>query len=340
MRRLFGVMILCSCIALVAAGPSPAPKALVTPSPAPTAAAYQPSVVIYPFDESGTLQPNVGLAVAHIYAQVIGSSPGVKVAAIGANVKRADYLTYAQSKKADYYISGYMTTLGGGAAIVEQVVDVSTGIIKYSQSGQIYDVNDAASLAVQARTIILAASGIDNEGLAQAPQSTPAPSTTNGAQVSLGGLGGIVRSIFKHPAAKGEASPAPTIPPKPGRGMIVVRVGGSAPSGMLTDATNDLLRALGTYYNVTTPTMAVTNVAQQASAICGTNRDNTVVTGTLTQQRVGGGFRAHTSSTFTLDIYACFGATLYHTVETNDDLQKAVEATVKAYQTAHPDNNG
>ena len=341
MRRLFGVMILCSCVALVAAGPSPAPRALVTPSPAPSpAAGGQVSVVIYPFDESGTLQPKVGLEVAQIYAQVIGSSPGVTVAAIGTNVKRADYLTYAKSKKADYYISGYMTTLGSGAAIVEQIVTVNSGIITYSQSGQIYDVNDAASLAVQARTVVLEASGIDTEGLAQqAPKSTPAPTSTNGAQMNLGGIGGMVQSLFKHDA-KTQATPAPVIPPKPSRGMIVVRVAGSAPSGMLTDATNDLMRSLGIYYNVTVPTIAVTNASQQANAICGTNRNNTIVTGTLSQERIGGGFRAHTSSTFTLDVYACFGATLYHTQATNDDLQKAVETTVKAYQTAHPDNNG
>jgi len=76
--------------------------------------------------------------------------------------------------------------------------------------------------------------------------------------------------------------------------------------------TADLMRGLGVYYNVAAPTIAVTNASKQANSICGTNRNNTIVTGTLKQERVGGGFRAHTSSTFALDVYACFGATLYH----------------------------
>jgi len=138
-RRVFAAVLLASSFALIAAAPPPAPKA--TPIPLPTAAPSVrpklPLVVIYPFDFSTDMRADTGVRTAQLYISQMNGAGGLDALQGPSTVKRADYLQYAKSLNAAYYVAGYMTPLGGGVSLVEQVVDTSTGTIILGATAQI-----------------------------------------------------------------------------------------------------------------------------------------------------------------------------------------------------------
>jgi hypothetical protein len=342
LRRLLAFFVLFAGPMLIAATPTPAPlPPPAIPSPAPTLfGTTEPTIIIYPFEEPSDLDPKFGQAMAQIYGQVLAQSGGMKILAIPTTpIKRVDYDTYAHIQHADYYIGGYIQPIGTNAAIIAQVVDVTNNIAVYSATTQVNDVQDIASQALAARSAIMQAAGIDRPELSAESEDTPTPapqSQTNGASVSVGNvLGGLFKG--KHTA---EGGPAPTATPsKPSRGVIVARVNGNAQADTLGKGSSALYWALNARYATTLSTVNSTVAAAQANAMCGSNRDNTIAAGTLNVEHVGG-FRAHDSYTFTLDIYACFGAVLYTDTQTDDDYAKAIKSAVEQYYTDHPENNG
>lgn len=335
-----------SLVLLVAAAPpqpSPAPAPSPTPSPSPSSAAAPPAprlsqapvILIYPFDVQTGADPKIGIAIAQISAQEMAAAGGLEVPPIPQGVKRADFLEFARTQKADFYISGYVTPVGDTAAVVEQVVSVESGVILFSQTAQVQSVADVASQSLLARTQILTFVGRETQNVEAQASSTPAPSSTNGAKVPISGISSIVNSVFKHKGTRGGPSPAPTT--KPSRGIIVAPViATSALSATdLAGATSELFSALGHFYNV--QMTAITSApAQSTETICGTNRDNTVAAGTM---QAGRG--AHNKLQYTLDltIYTCFGAPLDHQVGKGGSYKAAVNAAVAAYTIAHPNNS-
>ncbi len=342
MRRLFGVLLLCTSIALVGAvaptapGATPTPLPLLTPEPTPSAGAGTPVVVVYPFDVQGGLDPKIGLAMAQITTDAISSSGGLTMMAVPTGVTRANFLETARTMHADYYISGYVTPVGEMASVVEQLVTVSSGIIIYSQTAEITGVADVASQALVQRDAILAHSGLGERQTVAKSNGTPEPTATNGANVKLSGLNSIVDSVFGH-KGKPSASPSPIV--KPDRGVIVPRVtaGANAPAIDLTTATNSLYFALNKYFNVQMTALAG-QVAQNADAMCGTNRDNTIAAGTLSQTHVSGN-KGKMEPTFTLDVYTCFGVKLDEELGKAATPAAAITAAVAAYVAAHPQNS-
>ena len=121
--------------------------------------------------------------------------------------------------------------------------------------------------------------------------------------------------------------------------MLVVHLTGNAQPNVVNTATGDLYRAMNVYYAAVMSGVATGDVAKSADAICGNRANNTIASGTLNVQHVGG-IHAHDSFTFTLNIYACFGAVLYTTTEIDNNYAKAVLDAVDAYHNDHPENNG
>ena len=336
MRRPLAVFVLFACALLVAATPKPLPTPLRTPSPAPTLpGTSQPVVLIYPFEAPSDLDPRYGGAIAQIYAQVMSQTGGVTVLAIPAGIKREDYQKFAHVQHADYYVSGYIQPIGQGAAIVAQVVDVASDISVYSTTAQVTGVEDVASQALNARTVILEAAGVERPELNAGPATSPTPENSSGASLPISN---VLTDLFK--GKKGKATPAPTPTPlKPSRGVLVVRLTGNAPSNVLGLATDDLYRALNAHYTTALSSITSNDVAKAADSVCGTHRDNTVASGILDVTHVGG-FRPHDSYTYQFKVYACFGAVLYTDTETNDNYVTAVKAAVEKYYGDHPENNG
>jgi len=343
LRRHLAVFVLFASALLVAATPAPRPTAKSTPAPAATAAptaeptlfdSNEPVVLIYPFDAPSDLDPRTGNAIAQIFAQVLVQTGGVRVLQIPAGIKREDFQKFAHVQHADYYISGYVQPIGQGAAIVTQVVDVNSDISVYSATTQVADAPDVASQALNARTVILEAAGISHPEIATGPASTPTPASTAGASMPINN---VLADIFKGRPRPATPAPTPT-PSKPLRGVILVHLIGSAQSKTLDAATADLYHAMSSYYSVAMSGTVTSDPSKVANTICGMHRDNTIASGRLDVQHVGG-FRPHDSYTFTLEIYACFGPVLYTNTQTNDDFARAVKDAVEAYYTDHPENS-
>jgi hypothetical protein len=330
LRRLLGLALLCSSLTCAVAA-APATPTLATPSPPPAAVGQSPVVLIYPFDVQTGADQRLGTAIGQILAQEMLAAGGITVPAVPQGIKRADFLEHARQAHADFYISGYVTPVGDSAAVVEQVVSVESGVILFSQTAQVSSVADVASQSLLARSEILAFVGRATETVQTRPSNTPAPSSTNGAQVPIQGLGSIVNSVFHHSGGR-TPTPGPVI--KPSRGVIIAPITASgyvAPAD-LTNASHELYFALNRYFN-TQMTGVTSNVAQSADTICGANRDNTIATGTVQVPA------RKKPATFDLFIYTCFGAPLGHEVGTGSSVKNAVDAAVNAYAQAHPDNS-
>jgi hypothetical protein len=334
LRLLLAFVIACACAAAFATA-RPRSTPTPSPSPAPTATpAFAPKVVIYPFETTGGLQRTSGSAIASIFARVIKLSGGVTIVPPPARVARADYGAQAQKLNADYYISGYLTPLGDGASMVEQIVGVQHGIIIYSNTAQIVTGADAASQALTARQVVLAHSGRVDQAY-QANNGTPAPTSTEGASVHIGGLGSLF-NIFHH---KSKATPPPSLSAaaKPQRVVLVERVDGAGlDAGTLTGGTQVLVAALDRHFHTQLSDLNVRDSASAANSVCGSNRNATVISGSLSQRRRG---LAGSASVFTLHVYTCFGATLYQTTQSGSSIRQAVESAVDAYAAAHPQNS-
>ncbi|HVR46418.1 MAG TPA: hypothetical protein VMT95_07260 [Candidatus Binatia bacterium] len=334
LRRLVGAALLCSSIALAATTPPPPPP----PTPGPSLAGQNPSVVVYPFDVQTGADPKIGIAIAQILGQEMVAAGGINVPPVPQGVKRADFLQYAHNANADFYISGYVTPVGDSAAVVEQVVSVESGVILFSQTAQVSSVADVASQSLLARSQILAFVGRGTQTVQAQSTNTPAPTSTNGAQVPLKGIASIVDSVFKHGHGSRTPTPGPTT--KPPRGVIVTPVGASGyvAAADLTDATHELYFALNRAFTTTmsSASVAPADVGRYADQICGANRDNTIASGTVL---VAAAHHGKQDVTFNLAVYTCFGAALEHEVGKGSSIKSAVDAAVAAYATAHPDNS-
>ncbi len=340
MRRFLGTIALllaATALAAAAAPPTPtpatpAPRVSPTPFVAPNSAATA-TVLIYPFDVQTGVDAKIGFAIASILAQEMSAAGGLNVLGVPTGVKRTDFLETARTQKADFYISGYVTPVGDTAAVVEQVVSVDSGVILFSQTAQVQSVADVASQSLLARAQILAFVGRGTQNIQTQPANTPAPSSTNGAQMQIHGIGSIVDSVFHH---KGAAGPSPTPLVKPDRGVIVAPITATAPfaAADLTNATNELFFSMQRHYRVAMAPPGST--IAQADSICGANRNNTIAGGTLAQNVPKHG---RAEIVFTLSIYTCFGAELDHAVGKGSTYKSAVDAAVTSYATAHPNNS-
>jgi TolB-like protein len=339
-RRITAVVLLCLSVALT--GPAfarPTPKPTPTPSPAPTTAPQVvglPIIVVYPFGTSSDIQASNGAKAANLFVQVMNSAGGIDAIDAPPSVKPADYLSYARSVNADYYVTGYMTPLGMGVSLVEQVVSTSTGTMLFGQTAQVQNFADASSQAIAIHDGILAQiAGMKAAYQQSQASATSTPMPNNQANLTRGisDIAGLFKRKSKSSASHTVASN------KPDKGIFVAHVYGPLPSTNLTSATSELYNALNNFYNVHMTNANGVNLATQADGICGSNRDNTIATGTLSAQTTHHTFGSSTQWTFNLAIYTCWGAKLAEQTATASSVKDAVASAVAAYAQAHPQNS-
>ena len=126
---------------------------------------------------------------------------------------------------------------------------------------------------------------------------------------------------------------------KHGKGVLVAHVNGTVPENNLSSATSALYSALNGFYNARMTSASGVNLSKQADNICGTDRNNTIATGTLSAKSTRRGLGTHTEWTFNLDVYTCWGAKLAEHSATAGSLKDAVATAVAAYAQAHPQNS-
>ncbi len=171
----------------------------------------QPVVVVYPFASStSSIDREASSRLATIIATGVANTHRVRVLPATPGTERKDYLTAARAVGADYYVSGFITPLGSGVSIVEQVVSAQTGIVLFSNSAQLDTYADAAG---QGDTIGNFVFSHANRGMAsiQAPPPAPAPTATSVGEAAQAKLG----SLFKGKKGKATAAPKATAEPKP-----------------------------------------------------------------------------------------------------------------------------
>jgi hypothetical protein len=343
-RRVPALALLCLSATLVAAAPpkaTPAPKVTPTPTPKATATAtpqavHLPLIVVYPFEGSSDIKPDVGQRAAQLFVQQMNAAGGIDTISAPATVKHSDYLSYAKSVNADYYVSGYMTPLGEGVSLVEQVVSTQSGTITYGATAQIASFEDATSQAIMIHDAIQARERSFAEAYKNATAestSTPAPKQ-NQADLKRG-FSDIVGLFHRG----GKATPTPAAGAvKPPKGIYVVHVNGHLPQTDLNKATSELYAALNSHYIVHMSNAPGSNLKSEADGICGTDRNNTIASGTIAAESSRHGLGSRTEYTFVLSVYTCWGAKLAEHTGKAGSLSSAVAQAVAAFTEASPQN--
>ncbi|MBV9440266.1 MAG: hypothetical protein JOZ24_09770 [Candidatus Eremiobacteraeota bacterium] len=222
----------------------------------------KPRVVVYPFTATGTaVDREASSRLATVIATEMASTGRVTVVAPPPGTERKDYLAVARSSGCDYYIAGFISPLGDGVSVVEQLVSTSTGIVVYSSSTQIKTYADATG---QGDQLAQAASLHANRGLASfgtpppAPSASPTAAPSSAADVDLGRLFGRMRrgtpapkatsaprttssTATEPPKATVSSAPAKTVAAASGSGYVVLPVGGTADAALRTQATEIMI---------------------------------------------------------------------------------------------------
>ena len=199
MRRLFALLIV-TFLAL--------PMLAATPPPGVYA---KPNVIVFPFIANGsTVNREASSTLATVIASSMANTGLVTVTPPPPGTERKDYLTVSRANRADYYVSGFISPLGQGVSIVEQVVSTATGIVVFSQSTQL---NTYAEAAGQGDDLAAFVSRHANRGFAAIgtppPAASPTPAASNGPEANLGKL----FSRKKKAAATPKPTPAPSARP-------------------------------------------------------------------------------------------------------------------------------
>jgi len=317
----------------------------------------KPSVIVYPFTAgASSVDREASSRLATIIATRMAETGQVTVIPPPPGTERKDYLSVARAHNADYYVSGYISPLGNGVSLVEQVVSTATGIVLFSQSGQINTYNEAAGQGDDLATFI---SRHANRGLAAIPtappRASPTPSATGGPEANLNKLFSSRKkqAATPKPTAAPRASPAaapaarlsPTSVPAPGPTAVpstAPRTVAAAPAAAETLAVvpvegpaDAALREIATQH-----LLARTNGerAATAAAACAAHPVKAVLTGTLSTRpdaQFGGA-----GATFELSAHDCAGKLLWHQTHSSDAggaqgaqlaTERAVEAAIGAY---------
>jgi hypothetical protein len=182
---------------------------LVAATPPPPAFYSKPNVIVFPFISNGSsVDREASSRLATIIASSMANTGLVTVTPPPPGTERKDYLTVARTNRSDYYVSGFISPLGNGVSIVEQVVSTATGIVVFSQSTQLNTYDEAAGQGDDLATFV---SHHANRGFAAIgtppPQASPTPAASNGPEANLG-------KLFSR-KKKAPAKPTPSPTPRP-----------------------------------------------------------------------------------------------------------------------------
>ena len=316
----------------------------------PLAAAAQaslsgkPTVIVYPFTANGSqIDREASSRLATIIATQMANTGNVRVIPPPPGIERKDFLAVARTNGCDYYVAGFISSLGDGVSVVEQVVSTTTGIVVYSNTAQLNTYADAAGQGDDIATFVTR-----HANRAYASIGTPPPAASPSAQPTSEAstnLGKLFSRLKKSP--KATAAPAPaassaaaalvntTPAPQPSAAVVALThpsgfaalpVGGGADPALREIAFNRLVER--------------TNAERvaAAAAACVDRPNEAILAGSLSIRAdpVNGGMGA----TFELTATDCAGTPLWHGSYSNDAggphagqlaIERAVDAAVGAY---------
>ncbi|MGD1065994.1 MAG: hypothetical protein ABR975_04195 [Vulcanimicrobiaceae bacterium] len=277
---------------------------LLAAAPGPTILSNKPVVMVFPFIPNGSSIDREALSsLAVLMAQQMANTGKVSVVPPPPGTERSDYLEAARKGRADYYVSGFISALGDGASLVEQVVSTGTGIVIFSRSAQISTVADAAAQGVDLADSL---GEYANRAFADVgtPPPAPAPSPTGGSEANLNGLAKLFHK------KGGQGAPAPATTARPASTAVVASaatehadeytvlpIGGDATASLRGAAAQQLAEH------------AHALRAESASAACSAHPNTKLISGTLATQSASFGA---TRATFGLKVSVCGGVTLWN----------------------------
>jgi hypothetical protein len=281
-----------------------------------------PVVIVYPFTgSSADLDREASVRIATTLASQIGQGGSVKVVPAKPGVERDNFLADARSVGANYYVTGFVTPLGRGASVVDQVVSTQSGTMVFSVSDFITTYADVVNQGDRLRTAIIDRSerGIQAFAAPPPPAAAPAPESSKGTELNVTSLGRKKRS-----------GPAPLTLAPNGTAAILV-TGGSADSDARTETTIALALALqrsGRHG-------AVVTADAPANAVCSSNKATAQIASWL--DATPGSLNGNASASLRVVIYDCNGTAGFdHTfvargAGTQDALSTAAFDAMSAY---------
>jgi curli biogenesis system outer membrane secretion channel CsgG len=234
----------------------------------------------------------------------------VKVVPPRAGVERANYLADARSVGANYYVTGFVTPLGNGASVVEQVVSTISGTLVFSVTNYITSLDDIANQGDQLRAGILERGNRALQAFQAPPppDQTPAPEPSNGTETSI-------NKIFGH--KKGAATVA-EMPPKDAT-IGILTIGGSADSDSRTAAA----KAIAAAFEHSGRHAVIVNADAPSDSVCASNKTTSLVAAWLDTP-------ANANAALRMIAYDCSGKIAYdHTFK--EPLAGVSDAAVNAY---------
>jgi hypothetical protein len=179
-----------------------------------------PSVIVYPLASSPELDREASARIVTTLATQIAQGGGIKIIPSTVGITRDQYLSDARAQGANYYVTGFMTPLGNGASVVEQVVSTTSGTLVFSVTNYITNLTDIAGQGDQLRAGILdrAQRGIQAFAAPPPTEDTPAPQAS-GADVN-------VNKIFQR--KRGNSATSVALAPPPDSTLAILTVGGSS----------------------------------------------------------------------------------------------------------------
>jgi len=270
-----------------------------------------PTVIVYPLEaSSSSLNREDSARIAAVLATQIALGGGIKVIPPKAGVERANYLSDARSVGANYYVTGFVTPLGNGASVVDQVVSTTSGTLVFSVTNYITSIDDIASQGDQLRAGILdrGARAIQAFQAPPPPDQTPAPEPSNGTQANINNIFGRK----KGPASVAEAPPR-------GSTIGILTIGGSADFDHRSAAAKSIAAALENSgrHGV------IVNADEPSANVCAAYKTTSLVGAWLDTP-------ANANATLRMVAFDCSGKIAYdHTFKV--PLANAADAAVDAY---------
>ena len=308
---------------------------------AQTSLAGKPTVIVFPFTANGSqIDREASSRLATIIATQMANTGNVRVLPPPPGTERKDFLAVARANDCDYYITGFMSSLGDGVSVVEQVVSTATGIVVFSTTAQLNTYADAAGQGDDlARFVARHANRAYASIGTPPPAASPSAQPTSEASTSLGKLFSRRKkaAATQAPAASTTAAALVNTTPAPQSaaaavaathpsGLAAIPVGGGADPALREIAFNRLLERTHA------------ERAAGSAAACGEHPHEAILTSSLSIRAdpASGGMGA----TFELTATDCAGTSLWHGSYSNDAggpqagrlaIERAVDAAVGAY---------
>ena len=265
-----------------------------------------PTVIVYPLaGSSASLDREASARIATTLATQIAVGGAVKVVPAKSDVERANYLADARANGANYYVTGFITPLGNGASVVEQVVSTQSGTLVFSVSNFISSYAEVVSQGDQLRQGIIdrAQRGVAAFAAPPPPAATPEPEPSKGTDVN------VVSNLFGRKKKSAPTALAAAAAPPADAVIAILTTGGSAD----TDTRLAAAQAIAAAITHTGRKAIVTAAGTPSNDVCSSNKAALQIASWLDTP---GATAATANASLRIIAYDCSGVAAYdHTTQ-------------------------